>query len=107
MSPLRLAIVCLDPAPDLTIVRHLTIRGRVQGVGYRYHMQRRARQLGVSGWVRNRRDGSVEALLQGSAPAVQALIAWAGRGPENAAVSAVDVTEGSGNHSGFATLPTA
>ena len=52
------------------VTRHLQISGRVQGVGFRYSMQREAARLGLTGWVRNRRDGSVEALVQGDEAAV-------------------------------------
>jgi acylphosphatase len=68
------------------ITRRLQITGRVQGVGFRYAMQDEAARRGVAGWVRNRRDGSVEALLQGEADAVDALIAWARQGPPGAHV---------------------
>jgi acylphosphatase len=73
------------------IIRRLQITGRVQGVGFRYAMQHEAQRLGVSGWVRNRRDGSVEALAQGAAESVDALIAWARRGPPGARVADLQV----------------
>ena len=63
--------------------------GRVHGVGYRDALHRRAESLGVTGWVRNRSDGSVEAVLQGSADAVDALIAWARQGPPAANVGEI------------------
>lgn len=92
---------------DTRITRHLLINGRVQGVGFRFYMQRKAHELGVAGWVRNRLDGSVEALVQGSPDAIAAIIAWARRGPANAAVSEVRATESSGEYADFTTLPTA
>lgn len=70
--------------------RQIRVKGRVQGVGYRDALRAEAERLGVSGWVRNRADGSVEALLQGDASAVAQLIAWARRGPSLARVSSLD-----------------
>lgn len=77
--------------------RRLVIRGMVQGVAYRYHMCETARRLGVCGWVRNRGDGTVEALVSGDAAAVAAIIAWARHGPPSARVShvAVELAEAS------------
>jgi len=66
--------------------RQILVTGRVLGVGYRYALRDEALQLGVAGWVRNRADGSVEALLQGDAAALAQLIAWARRGPRLAQV---------------------
>lgn len=69
--------------------RRLFISGRVQGVGFRYSLQREAERLGLAGWVRNRSDGSVEALAQGAPDALEALTAWARRGPPAARVAEV------------------
>ena len=74
------------------VTRRLRIRGTVQGVGYRYAMREEATRLGVAGWVRNRADGSVEALVQGDAHAVEALITWARAGPPAARVQEVEVS---------------
>jgi acylphosphatase len=68
---------------------HLRIVGLVQGVGYRYALQHEAARLGLTGWVRNRRDGSVEAIAQGPQAALDSLAAWARRGPPSARVSGV------------------
>jgi acylphosphatase len=67
----------------------LRIVGMVQGVGYRYALEREAARLGITGWVRNRRDGSVEAVAQGSAAALNTLAAWARRGPPGSQVTGV------------------
>ncbi len=73
------------------VSQRLTIRGRVQGVGYRYAFCSEADRHGVSGWVRNRTDGSVEALVQGDAERVAALVRWARRGPPAARVDEVHI----------------
>ena len=70
-------------------IRHVTIRGRVQGVGYRAFVDHEARARDLEGWVRNRRDGSVEALFAGPADVVAAMIAACRRGPSSARVEAV------------------
>lgn len=73
--------------------RRLRIFGLVQGVGYRASLVAEADRLGITGWVRNRIDGSVEALVQGDAAQLDKLAAWARKGPRLASVSHVDVTE--------------
>ena len=90
----------------MTITRHLRISGRVQGVGFRMYMQREAQKLGVDGWVRNRHDGSVEAMVQGSEEAVGAIVEWARHGPRSAKVVDLKIDEGSGDYSGFEMRPT-
>jgi acylphosphatase len=72
------------------VVRRVTIRGRVQGVGYRYWTRRTATARGLEGWVRNRRDGSVEAVLAGPEQAVSEMIMLCRRGPSAAHVDSVD-----------------
>jgi len=63
----------------------------VQGVFFRESCARQARAAGVSGWIRNRSDGTVEAWLEGPPPAVEKLVTWCGQGPGQAEVTAVDV----------------
>ena len=75
------------------MAKHLKISGRVQGVGFRYSMAEEAERLGVTGWVRNRRDGTVEAVVDGAKDAVDAILAWARRGPRGASVTEVEVSE--------------
>jgi acylphosphatase len=85
----------------------LRIEGRVQGVGYRAFVEAHAVELGLDGWVRNRRDGSVEAVLQGSAETIEAMLDLCREGPPAAAVSRVEVIgEGVGAFRGFEVRPT-
>jgi len=95
----------------MALTRHIIISGRVQGVGYREALRAQAEASGVTGWVRNRRDGTVEAVLQGDPVAVAGLVAWARRGPPAACVSEVREHVASGEYGrpykGFDRLPTA
>jgi len=75
----------------MIVARRLDIAGRVQGVGFRYFVTRGARQHGLRGWVRNRHDGSVEALLIGEEAGVAAVIEQCRRGPPQARVDRLDV----------------
>lgn len=86
--------------------RHLIVSGSVQGIGYRWNMVEKARRLGVSGWVRNRSDGTVEAVAAGDAEAVAAIIAWARCGPPGAQVTHLAVEIGEGSFAGFEARPT-
>jgi acylphosphatase len=81
--------------------QHLRIHGRVQGVWYRESMRQEAQRLGLAGWVRNRPDGSVEAVVQGPDEAVDALIAWARIGPPQARVARIELSATDGRFSGF------
>lgn len=72
------------------VARDVTVRGVVQGVGFRYHCLREAERLGVHGWVRNERDGSVAGHFEGTEEAVAALVAWCRSGPAYARVDEVD-----------------
>ena len=94
-------------------IRHIVIHGRVQGVGYRAWVDHEARRLGLQGWVRNRRDGSVEALLEGSEDIVADMIASCRKGPPSARVDGVTEETANGDalrlrHSNeaFSVLPT-
>ena len=75
------------------IRRHVVVTGSVQGVWFRDTCQGLARRAGVAGWIRNRSDGSVEAVFEGPEPAVDELVAWCHDGPERARVDAVTVDE--------------
>ena len=75
-------------------IRQVTIRGRVQGVGYRYWVEHQAVAHGLEGWVRNCRDGSVEALFAGPENVVSNVVASCRRGPSSARVDAIDERPG-------------
>jgi acylphosphatase len=75
-------------------IRQVTIRGRVQGVGYRYWVEQQATAHAVEGWVRNRRDGNVEALFSGPEDVVSNMVASCRRGPSSARVDAIDERPG-------------
>jgi acylphosphatase len=96
------------------VVRRVVVRGRVQGVGYRAWTEDTAILNGLDGWVRNRRDGTVEAVFAGLVEAVEGMIDACRRGPDSARVDAVDVHDAGpselamrGGDDGFSVLPTA
>jgi len=95
----------------VNMTRHLRIAGRVQGVGYREALCREALARDLAGWVRNRRDGTVEAVLQGDARAIEEVVGWARRGPPAARVAHVEVEDAGGEfgrpYGGFERRPTA
>jgi acylphosphatase len=95
------------------IICHVVVRGRVQGVGYRAFVEDEVQRRGLRGWVRNRRDGSVEAVFSGPRNNVEAVIEACQRGPFSARVSGLDQREGTAADlleaaaGGFSVLPTA
>jgi len=94
-----------DAGMNDEVTLRLSIRGRVQGVWFRESMRREAERLALRGWVCNCPDGSVEAVVQGPREAVDEIVRWAGRGPEHARVSAVEVSEADGDFAGFEKRP--
>ena len=84
------------------LTRRLIISGRVQGVGFRWSLQAQAVALKLDGWVRNRRDGSVETLVSGDPDAVEQLTAWAFEGPPSARVDQVSCNDEPDPESGLA-----
>jgi acylphosphatase len=78
----------------MSVIRHVVMRGRVQGVGFRMWAEDEALRRGLEGWVRNRRDGAVEAVFSGSDDRVAAMIEACDHGPRGARVEAVDVSDG-------------
>ena len=87
------SVPAMTASNESILVRRLVVEGDVQGVGYREFTRRAALRLNVSGWVRNRADGSVEALLRGPPARIEALIAEMRRGPRFAVVERLSVTE--------------
>lgn len=77
----------------MTVARRVRVHGRVQGVFFRDSARREAERNGVAGWVTNRDDGTVEALFEGEAEAVESVVAWCGHGPPQADVERVDVED--------------
>jgi acylphosphatase len=96
----------------MTVIRHVVFRGRVQGVGFRAHVEDVAARTLVGGWVRNRRDGTVEAVFAGDAKPVDDTVAVARKGSYAARVDSVEVRDGHGDelalrgNDTFAVLPT-
>ena len=88
------------------VTKRLSIHGRVQGVYFRDSMRQQARQLGITGWVRNRTDGTVEAMVSGEPEAVAKIIEWARHGPPTAKVTDVQIGEAEGQFDSFELLPT-
>jgi acylphosphatase len=89
------------------VCRRLRIHGLVQGVGFRFSLQREALRLGLTGWVRNRHDGTVEAIASGPSSAVDALVAWSRHGPPASRVDSVSVSIDDGRFESFDQGPTA
>ncbi len=90
----------------MTQVRRLLISGVVQGVGFRYSMVAQARLLGVTGWVRNLRDGRVEAMVSGDAAQIEAMLAWSRIGPAAGSVDELIVEPAVGEFREFELRPT-
>ena len=102
----------MDPQDENGPIEHrlVRVRGIVQGVGFRDGCMRHAQALGIAGWVRNRRDGSVEALLQGSPRQLAQMCDWLRHGVPGARVDALEQTAvpaSSPPLEGFDVLPTA
>ena len=91
----------IDVTDEKISTLHLVIHGRVQGVFFRESMRRKAQEIRIAGWVRNRADGTVEAVVQGESNAVEAIVGWARRGPQMANVDRIEVEPCSGNFTYF------
>jgi acylphosphatase len=104
----------VNASRQIVIHCHVIIRGRVQGVGFRAWAEYTALERGLQGWVRNRRDGSVEALFMGAPEAVAAMIAACHQGPPGSRVDNIDQRDGTADELAlrrrselFSVLPTA
>jgi len=86
-------MVAIPPQPASSVRRHVYVSGRVQGVFFRDTCSRLAISHGVTGWVRNTRDGRVEAVFEGEAPAVEWMVDWCRQGPRGAIVMGIQVDE--------------
>jgi len=91
----------------MKITRHLFIHGQVQGVFFRESMRQQANQLGITGWARNRSDGTVEAVIQGETSSVEKLIEWSRRGPGRAQVDhvTIEAVDDDSNYTSFDIRP--
>ena len=89
----------------MKVTKHLIAHGRVQGVNYRETLRMQAQRLDVTGWVRNRSDGTVEAMVHGSPEEVAQLIDWCRHGPTSARVTSLQVEEASGAFEAFERWP--
>lgn len=90
----------------MILSKKIHIFGHVQGVFFRASLSREANKHAITGWVRNRRDGSLEALLQGEAEALESLIEWARHGPPGARVDRIEISDGYGDYPAFSQRPT-
>ena len=84
-----------------TVTKQITLKGRVQGVGFRYATCEEAARRGLAGYVKNLPDGSVEAVFQGPEADVRALLEWAKQGPVGARVDASEESDGAGTYRDF------
>jgi acylphosphatase len=96
----------LSESTSAATTLRLLIRGRVQGVGFRYAFADEARSRKLRGWVRNRRDGCVEAIVAGPAADVDAIVAWSRRGPAAAQVTGIETAPAEGDFATFEVAPT-
>ena len=95
-----------DAPAGAMVTRRLVIRGRVQGVFYRESMRQEAVRLGITGWVCNRLDGGVEAMVHGPEKAVDAITAWCRLGPPDAHVASLESHQATGTFERFEKRPT-